>query len=60
MILTLTPPLKRVDIEAGFPIAEGHSIISARVNGRPVKTFSKSQVFLQQVATPVRVEVEIQ
>jgi hypothetical protein len=58
MILTLTPPAKPVDIRARFPIGEGHSIKSAEVNGRPVKTFSRSQVFLQQVAIPVTIEVE--
>ena len=60
MILALTPPARPLDIRARFPIAEGQGIKTATVNGKPVKAFSNSQVFLQQVATPVRIEVEFQ
>ena len=60
MILALTPPAKPVNLSARFPIAEGHSIKSATVNGKPVKTFSKSEVFLPQVTVPVTIQVEFQ
>jgi hypothetical protein len=60
MSLTLTPPGNPIDLRVRFPVAEGRSIKSATVNGKTVKTFSKSQVFLQQVATPVTIKVEFQ
>ena len=60
MILKLTPPAKPADIRASFPIGESHSIQSATVNGKPIKTISKSQVFLQQIAMPVTIEVDFQ
>jgi hypothetical protein len=60
MLLTLTPPAKPVDIRARFPIGEGSSIKSATVNGKSVKTFSKSRVSLEQVARSVTIEVEFQ
>jgi hypothetical protein len=58
MVLTLTPPAQPVDLRARFPIAQGHGIKSATVDGKPVKTFSKSEVFVQQVKTPVTIQVE--
>lgn len=60
MILTFTPPAKSVDRTARFSVGEGRSIKSATVKGKHVQTFSKSQVFLPQVAMPVRIEVEFQ
>ncbi len=60
MVLSLTPPAKPIDLRTRFPISEGHSIKWASVNGKPVKTFSKSQVFLEQVSRPVTIEVEFQ
>jgi hypothetical protein len=60
MILTFTPPEKPVDLRARFPIGESYSIKAAAVNGKPVKTFSKSQVFLPQIAMPVTIEVGFQ
>jgi len=58
MTLTLTPPARPVDLRARFPIGEGQSIKSATVNGKQARTFSRSQVFLPQVAMPVTIEVE--
>ena len=60
MILTLTPPAKSVDLRVRFPIGKDHGIKSAMVDGKPVKSFSKSQVFLQRVTMPVTIEVEFQ
>jgi hypothetical protein len=60
MSLALTPPGNSIDLSVRFPVAEGRSIKSATVNGKTVKTFSKSRVFLHQVATPVTIKVEFQ
>jgi hypothetical protein len=60
MSLTFMPPRSSIDLRVRFPVAEGRSIKSAAVNGKTVKTFSKSQVFLHQVSTPVKIEVEFQ
>ncbi len=57
MVLSLTPPAKPLNVVAKFPIGEGQEIVSAKVNGKPVKAFSASQVTLNNTVAPVTVEV---
>lgn len=60
MILAFTPPARRVNLVVRFPIGAGYHIRSVRVNGSPVKSFSGSQVSLQDVSATTTIEVEFQ
>ena len=60
MVLNFTPPPQPVNLAARFPIGEGRRIKSAQVNGKPVKTFSESQVSLHGVAAPVTIGIKFQ
>jgi hypothetical protein len=42
---------------AKFPIGERQQIVSARMNGKPIKTFSASKVVFNNPVAPVTVEV---
>jgi hypothetical protein len=57
VLLVTAPPAGFGHVLARFPLGDGQAIISASVNGRPVKSFSGPQIPLDNTGVPFSVVI---